>query len=100
MAGPLAVWDARTGNFHKWAHWLEASQWGKDHDLPVGDLYRIEFYLLDTPFATLFAYARDDSGHPYVDPDTHSAALAEPVTKILDELPPDHLRVYADAVAS
>jgi hypothetical protein len=90
-AAPLAVWHADR-YWGRWKHMPEASQWARDHGWPVNDLYRIEFWLIDVPFARLFAFARNDKGKIY-DSETHSPAVCAPVNVILDALPPEHLRV-------
>ncbi len=97
-AASLAVWHVRPG-WHSWEHWREAEAWAFSHGLadpgPDGGrtgTYRIEFHLVDTPFAKVFRFALNAAGCHYKDPDTGDAALAEPETMILGELPPEHLR--------
>ena len=89
---PLAIWDAndRTGIF--WQHQLATSEWAVEH-LPnkAVDIHRVEFYLVDTPFAVIHEYANDLAGRRYLDPRTGKAAECEPRTIALDELPPTHL---------
>lgn len=53
--------------------------------------YRIEFYLVDAPFARVYRYALNDGGRLFIQPATGRPALAEPVTVLLDELPPAEL---------
>ena len=56
------------------------------------DRYRIEFYLLDAPFAVVHKYALDDNeGFKYLDLATGEAAVEPPVLVPLAELPPAHL---------
>jgi hypothetical protein len=90
---PLGVWDVNDGEDSAyWAHWREISRWAVAH-FPnrASDVYRAEFYLIDTPFAVLFRYAEDDHGRHYTDPATGEVARTEPVTMTLSELPPGHL---------
>lgn len=89
----LGVWDTRLPNY--WgvgsaAGVAEASVWAQTHIEGSKHTYRIEFYLLDTPFADLYRYAQRD-GHPYTDPATNEPATEQPVRQILGELPPAHL---------
>lgn len=97
---PVAVWDARSPG------WLcpargARTQWLNDHEMPVICIYRIEFYLVDTPFARLFRYSLNDEDKPHWtsnhvpgEPHNHDAcAVAEeaPLDVILSDLPPDAL---------
>ena len=96
---PLAAWgatepDVGWARWHSWPRWREAEKWALERGL-IGDglpIYRIEFYLIDTPFARLFGFARNDNGHLFTDPATGKAALAKPVDVVLDELPPAGLQ--------
>lgn len=95
-AEPLAIWDVNTKpGFICWEHWSEAVAWNKDHLPDQGnDTYRLEFYLVDAPFAKAFRYATNEQGRRYMDLATGEAAVLEPVTVPLTELPPPHLRVF------
>jgi hypothetical protein len=55
------------------------------------DVFRIEFYLLDGPFAVVHRYKRDGAGCRYFDAATGGAATEPPVLVPLGELPPEHL---------
>jgi hypothetical protein len=94
---PVAVWGAAErggwGRWHSWPRWLDAEKWAMDRGLCGGGLatYRIEFYLVDAPFARVYGFARNDDGHLFTDPATGRATLADPVTVMLDELPPAEL---------
>jgi len=93
-AEPLAAWDVG-GGFHKWEHWAEAVAWNKKHLPDRGDdTYRLEFYLVDAPFAKAFRYAVNSQGRWHLDPATGKPAVEEPVTVLLSELPPPHLRCF------
>ena len=89
---PLAVWDSREPGGCFWRHHPEASQWASTH-LPhqATSIYRAEFHLMDTPFAIVHAYARNDQGRAIFDPATNGLVHAPPATVILSELPPEHL---------
>lgn len=88
---PLATWDEadpewRDGGLSARFMWLTQT--------PIVHVYRtrrIEFYLLDTPFAVIYRYQRDAGG--YVTRDRHLDGLAEdePVIVPLAGLPPAHL---------
>lgn len=91
---PLATWDAEAKpGFHDWPHWREASEWVTDHGLEPVYIYRIEFYLVDTPFAKVFRYATENSNILY-DAAANGPARLDPVIVVLPELPPPHLRVF------
>ena len=92
-AEPLAVWDAndRWGLF--WDHWQETHVWAIEHfgqDV-ANRTSRVDFHLIDAPFAVLHQLARDENGFPAFDPVTRDFFFAEPVVQLLDELPPAHL---------
>jgi len=97
-AAPLAAWgaaepDVGWGRWYSWPRRLEAEKWAMDRGL-IGDgilAYRIEFYLVDAPFARVYCFARNGAGHLFNHPATGRPALAEPVTIMLDDLPPAEL---------
>jgi hypothetical protein len=91
-AEPLAVWDTRDGKDSLWwQHWREASKWAPAHIADANSTYRVEFFLVDAPFAVVWRYKRNENGRCYTDPATGDIASADPVVQMLDELPPDHL---------
>ncbi len=92
---PLFAWDSsdKSNAFHGWEHWREASLWADDHGLPSRNAYRIEFFRLDAPFARYFAYAHGEDGRVLANDRNDGPVKAPPADKILDELPPAHLRV-------
>jgi hypothetical protein len=99
-AEPLAVWDVR-GAEGPWQRMTppgepfrrsyEATQWVVSNFERARDVFRIEFYVLDAPFAIVHRYCRDENGHGYYDPEPDSRAAELPVVQMLDELPPAHL---------
>jgi hypothetical protein len=91
-AAPLAVWDTR-GGFHEWEHYREAYEWAQARISGAEDTYRVEFYLVDAPFAKAFRYLDNAEGRRYIDPATGEPAMAE-VTIMLSDLPPEHLRCF------
>jgi hypothetical protein len=88
---PLAVWDTRTVDNPWWYCWRSAVEWARENIPDAIVVYRVEFYLLDAPFAVLHRYAVNADGRKYQDPETDSVALDEPVIVPLGELPPAHL---------
>jgi hypothetical protein len=96
-AEPLAVWDVRM--YHDdmgdrglyWRNWQETSGWARAHIADVDSTYRVEFHLVDAPFAVVWRYKRNERGWCFTDPATGDVARAEPVVQMLDELPPPHL---------
>jgi|SRR5712692_10047495 len=86
----LAVWDVN-GGFHDWPHRREAYEWAKAHGLDPENAIRIEFYLIDAPFARADRYKTGAGG-------LHCFAGGEPVTEevtvMLSEPPPQHLRCF------
>jgi hypothetical protein len=99
MAGiePVAVWDARD---RAWRRRGEArSQWLRGEGLPVDQMFRAEFLLIDAPCARIFCYALNEDGRRYIeghsrDPHDHDAceAATEPPRIVpLSTLPPREL---------
>jgi hypothetical protein len=90
---PLAVWDARDEAFWDGHDALlracGAIAWAKDRIPARNDACRIEFYLLDAPFAVVTHFARDADGFKYAQ--DGQAVTEPPVVVPLDELPPAHL---------
>jgi hypothetical protein len=105
MTGPvteavlLAAWGAglrdREGwdRWHSRPRWREAEEWAVDRGLAGNGLwtYRIEFFLVDAPFARVYRLAISEDRHLVIDPVTRQAALADPVDVMLDGLPPPEL---------
>jgi hypothetical protein len=90
---PLAVWDAKDrpdwwtdGHTQQMCWWVQTRL--TEH---AGDIHRIEFYLLDVPFAVVHKFALQDEGLKYLDVATGQAAVEPPVIVPLAELPPAHL---------
>jgi hypothetical protein len=95
--GPIAVWDARA---RTWPHRHEAkTRWLREQGLPVNEMFRVEFLLIDAPCARIFCYARNEDGRRYLeghsqDPHDHDAceAATEPPRIVpLSDLPPREL---------
>lgn len=103
---PLAVWDVRG----KWSDpgaigpWLcmtppgepfydsfHAASWVVGNIDRACDVFRIEFYMLDAPFAVVHRYKRNEDGFKYQDAATGKAAAEPPVIVPLGSLPPAHL---------
>jgi hypothetical protein len=68
----------------------EACEW-LERNLPdlCGYVIRVEFRLLDAPFAVVTRYELSN-GHPYIGEDGR-AVIAEPVTRLVGEFPAEHL---------
>jgi hypothetical protein len=91
-AEPLATWDTRDHGSPWWGdHPIEISKWAVAHIADANSTYRVEFFLVDAPFAVVCRYTRNDHGHCFTDPETGDIARDEPVVQVLDELPPTHL---------
>ena len=91
---PIEVWDAGSDS---WADSLinERSAWVADHLGRAEMTTRVEFFLVDAPFAVAHRFAQDASGRPFMDPATGEPAVEKPATRLLDELPPARLRMCA-----
>jgi hypothetical protein len=89
---PLIVWDANDRSYFRSPLREEAFAWTVEHCGADEDTRRIEFFLMDAPFARVHRYALDAAGRRYLDPATDEIAEQPPVTVILNELPPAHLR--------
>lgn len=89
---PLAVWDAKNrpdnwtdGETQQMAWWMQTRM-----NRFASDAYRVEFYMLDGPFAVVCAFKRNGAGYKHNGPDGEIATeLPELVP--LTELPPEHL---------
>jgi hypothetical protein len=87
---PLGVWDATLPGWPADAHWSDRIAWAQDHVERSADTYRVEFYVLDTPFAVVRRFALNAGGFKHNGPDGE-IAKEPPVLVPLDELPPAHL---------
>lgn len=85
-AAPLLAWDCRDPGYRPIHD--RAAKWLSDHGIDPCGAYRVEFYLVDTPFARVFPYAESEAGWRYWDPATGDAAVGEPRTVLLPALPP------------
>lgn len=103
---PLGVWDVRgtwgtPGAIGPWLRMTPpgepfydsfyAASWVVGNIDRASDVFRIEFYLLDSPFAVVHRYRRNSDGFKYQDPATGEAVVEPPVVVPLGELPPAHL---------
>jgi hypothetical protein len=92
---PLAVWDTRDDAFWDGTGALlracGAITWAGQHIPGRNEAYRIEFYLLDGPYAVVSRYALNADGLKYADPETGGATTEPPVIVPLAELPPARL---------
>jgi len=91
---PVGVWDAGPG----WVDDVvgEKIAWAREHIDRVNDTYRVEFYLVDAPFAVVHRFKVNAEGRKYAIGhqsfiSNGEPAREEPVTVTLDELPPAHL---------
>jgi hypothetical protein len=90
---PLAVWDCneRGGLFQE--HRVEACAWAVKHlgQEVANRTLRVDFHLLDAPFAVLYQVVTDENGRKLARRPAGGPWLADPVVQMLDELPPAHL---------
>jgi len=98
---PVTAWDVREPGWLKRRE--EKTLWLREQDLPVNQLYRIEFFLTGVPRAQIFCYALNSEGRKHWnqehmaaggDPHDHDACdvAREPPRVIpLSELPPRDL---------
>lgn len=95
----LAVWDV---DDPAWWHRHQAkSDWARAQGIPVDYTYRLEFYLVDAPFARVFAYHLNGDGKKHwthghdpqtCGPDHDCGACKEPPYDMpLSALPPREL---------
>lgn len=87
MATALAVWDVHDGDWFTNGLWQERSAWLKEF-LWRPKTYRVEFHLIDCPYAVVYSY-KTRNGKCYKEGD--DVAREAPFTVILRELPPDPL---------
>jgi len=93
--GFVGYWDCREKSWSRDAvRMLERSNWcvavlGRS----AHDTYRVEFFVVDAPFAIVFRYRRDPcTNRHYRDVSTGEIATEEPVICSLDSLPPEYCR--------
>jgi hypothetical protein len=91
VSEPMTVWDGRECAYDRIRE--PAMEWLTAQGIPVDPAYRVEFFLVDSPFARVFTYAEDEQGRRYMDPATDDPAVNEPYVKVLSELPPAELRL-------
>ena len=89
---PLGVWDA---NHRNWMVDTDARlarvAWLNLRGISTDRVYRVEFYLVDEPFAVLRRFAVNEDGYVVHDPETDGPKKEDPVVRMLGELPPAHL---------
>lgn len=99
--GLLAAWDARGEHtaagctWMGWEHRAAAEQWargrgiiGDERGHPRSATYRLEFWLVDLPFAVAWRYAKNDSERLRWEPGTAGPARSPPERILLADLPP------------
>lgn len=87
---PLGAWDAKDRP-PGWTddHTRQMTEWVQAHlPVPACDIYRVEFRVLDGPFAVVYSYRLDGDGCKHLDPETGDIAIASPLLVPLSELPP------------
>lgn len=77
-------WGLSKGDRARFTDWLKTQGYEAD-DRAV---YRTEIHAGDTPFARVFAYALDEHGRKYVDPETRDVAKQPSHDVPLSSLPP------------
>jgi hypothetical protein len=97
--GPIAVWDVRDPEesaiffFANWegARTIEASRWLEENVPELSTrVIRVEFHLIDVPFAIVTRYELNERGAISIGGDGR-ALISDPVTVVLRELPPECL---------
>lgn len=91
LPAPLAVWDAGDplNCQPDVPRWLESAEWAGEHIPRADATYRIDFYLIDAPFAVVHRYKLSETGRKYCV--SGEPAREEPVIVPLAELPPARL---------
>ena len=91
LPAPLAVWDAGDplNCQPDVPRWLESTEWAMAHIPRANDTWRVEFYLIDAPFAVVHRFAVNDAERKYFS--GGKVAREEPVIVPLAELPPARL---------
>ena len=84
---PIGVWDANTPDWPR-GPFRDRSEWIRQHVGNPNMIYRVTFYLLDTPFAVVDRFAADGNGFKWAE---NGEAVTETVFAPLGELPPDRL---------
>ena len=72
------------------------SRWLGNQGLPVDQMYRAEFLVIDAPCARIFCYALNEDGRKYCtahpqEPHDHTPAVEPPRIVPLSALPPREL---------
>lgn len=87
----LGVWDCNDQSSAWWTtRQPQMRDWAKAHIERVNDTVRLDFYLLDGPFAVAYRVRRDEDGKLIFDQSTQGA-VTETAVQPLAELPPEHL---------
>lgn len=89
---PLAVYDAneRGGPYDRCSldwRW-ELNDWLASNGVDSHVTDRVEIFLLDAPFATIYQIDPDERGRAVFDPQTGGAKRREPFRVMLNSLPP------------
>jgi hypothetical protein len=97
LPAPAAVWDTRDRDSFFWdterPEFWQAIEWARNHIPRPEATYRVEFYLVDCPFAIVYRFVTDDRGRVMVDEwELCGCATEEPARVMLTELPPEHLQ--------
>lgn len=89
---PIAVYDCNDwgGAYSQCSlDWKrELHEWLCSNGVDSNVTDRIEIFLLDAPFATIYQIEPDESGRPVFDPATGHARRREPFRVMLNSLPP------------
>lgn len=87
---PLAVWDCTDSGGTWWtAGHLQRVEWAKANMPRANDTVRLDFYLLDAPFAVAYRTRRNGDGVKWAQ--DGGPVMDEPAIVPLAELPPKHL---------
>lgn len=92
LPAPFGIWDARTEECWYALKTQQRIAWAKAHIPDADTTYRIEFFLVDAPFAVVYRYAAKDPWTlQYQLSVLRDATTDEPVVVPLAELPPPEI---------
>lgn len=89
-AEPVAVYDVQDEGWWLPANLTDFLQWLRHHGINPDDTYRIEIHLLDTLFARVYQYDRDEHGRFFLDEETGEPARRTPFDVPVESTPPEH----------
>jgi hypothetical protein len=87
---PITVYDRFTwpGPEHPQRDIDTLEPWAAEHGIDLCKTYSLEIYVLDAPFARVYAYQYDADGNRVYDPAARDDARLPPRDVLLNSLPP------------